>query len=164
MMKKIEENEISIIKADETFAQAICKVLIKSITDICKADHCDEPNKLYAWLNNKTPENVHQWIKNPSNYTVIALNPKKEVIGVSMITRDGEILLNYLFPNYLGKGIGKRMLMEMEEFAKTNDLKKITVHSTITAQPFYTRNGFQKEVNSKNEDDDNLTLTKILID
>lgn len=42
-------------------AQAACAVLRDSISQLCVADHHDDPEILSRWLANKTPENVAAW-------------------------------------------------------------------------------------------------------
>jgi putative acetyltransferase len=164
MESKMKQIEFMILKADTSHVTGICNVLIKSITENCKADHGDDSGKLDDWLSNKTPENIGKWINDNNNFTVVALNNWEEVIGTSLITKDGEILLNYLVSDYLGKGIGKAMLDELELFAKENGLKQITANSTITALPFYKKNGFQVNVNPKNIEADETAIIKILTD
>src|ERR1700733_2357378 len=105
----MESNKLSIIKADSQRAKEMCAVIIRSIKMLCISDHQNDPEKLSGWLDNKTPENIKKWIENASNYSLIALNMQEEIIGISMISKTGEILLNYLLPEYLGKGIGKHM-------------------------------------------------------
>ena len=47
-------------------------VLIASITELCVADHRDDPDILARWLANKTPEGVGEWFGNPANTLLVA--------------------------------------------------------------------------------------------
>lgn len=50
---------------------------------------------------------------------------------------EGEILLNYVLPDYLSMGIGKALLNKIEETARDLKLNKLLAVSTITAKKFY---------------------------
>jgi ribosomal protein S18 acetylase RimI-like enzyme len=43
-----------------------------------------------------------------------------------------------------GQGIGKKMLVDLEGFARQRGIQKIMMHARETAVPFYERNGYQK--------------------
>jgi len=58
------------------------------------------------------------------------------------MNRQGKILLCYVLPNYLGSGIGHRLLKALEGSASEWRLTKIHADSTITAQGFYACQGF----------------------
>ncbi len=93
------------------------------------------------WLANKTPENVLNWISSDKTFCLVAETSNKEIVGFSCLKND-KILLNYLSPGSLHKGIGKAMLSYLEDHAKTLGEKELRVNSKITARAFYTRNGF----------------------
>lgn len=160
----MESNKFSIIKADSQLAKEMCAVIIRSIKMLCISDHRNDPEKLSGWLDNKTPENIKKWVEDVSNYSLIALNMQEEIIGISMISKTGEILLNYLLPEYVGKGIGKHMLHEMEKFINQSHHKQITVMSTRTAFEFYKKNGFKENKSNQNDFSEGIPMVKILKD
>jgi putative acetyltransferase len=90
------------------------------------------------WISNKTPKNIATWVSN--NYAYIAISKSHTVVG--FIMKKGEILLNYILPGYIKMGIGKALLNKLTQIAKQSKIKKLTVNSTITAKPFYRKNGF----------------------
>jgi hypothetical protein len=49
-----------------------CPVLRRSITELCAADHENDPAILARWLANKTPENVAVWIARPDASMLLA--------------------------------------------------------------------------------------------
>ena len=117
-------HKFSITKAKYIHAEDICHVLIKSIKELCLADHQNDPAKLENWLRNKTPENIKTWIENSSVNFLVALSEQEKIIGVSMISNEGKILLNYLLPDYIGRGVEKLMLNEP-------DLEKIGIFTSL---------------------------------
>lgn len=135
-------NNFEIKKAECSLAEDICSLLIESIKHLCRKDHQDDSLKLQDWLNNKTIKNITEWIQNPDNNLIVAVDKLGVVIGVSLITFDGIILLNYVRPGYDGLGVGSEMLGEMELIAKRAGLSAITAESTKTAIEFYKKHGF----------------------
>ena len=123
-------------------AQEICDVLIRSITELCHADHQNSPEILSKWLRNKKEEIVLQWIDDPSANLFVALEDDK-VQGVGQIDEDGHILLCYVTPQASGRGLGQSLLNTMESLAEPLGLKKLTLVSTTTAKGFYERNGYE---------------------
>jgi hypothetical protein len=51
---------------------AVVTVLRRSITELCVADHRNDPGVLGVSLENKTAENVRTWIESPRNFMVVA--------------------------------------------------------------------------------------------
>ena len=127
--------------AKEEDAEAACEVLRRSITECCSADHNDAPTQLAPWLENKTPENVRQWIVDPRNCAVVA-ESHGDVIGIAMMFVSGEVTLCYLVPEARFTGIGKALLAELESKASALGLIELRLNSTKTAHAFYLRNGF----------------------
>lgn len=122
-------------------AEAACVVLRRSITECCIEDHHNDPELLSAWLRNKTPENIANWIEAPGNYPVVATSGE-EVVGVSLLTAKGELALCYVLPEVRYKGAGKSLLNALESYAMQSGITEIRLSSTGTAKAFYLRNGF----------------------
>jgi len=131
-----------ILKAKIKDANEICLLLRRSIIEVCAFDYGNNEKVLEEWLANKTTENVRYWINNKNRSSYICINKNDEILGFCMHDIRGEILLNYVLPEYLYKGVGKLLLSAMEEELYKNKIFDIVVISSITAKPFYARNGF----------------------
>ena len=118
-----------------------CRVLRRSITECCSADHGDQPEVLQSWLGNKTPDNVASWIASPSNHTLVALRDG-ELVGIALLTQAGKLSLCYVLPEAQHVGIGKALLQGIESQARAWDVSVLRLHSTATARDFYARNGY----------------------
>lgn len=126
-------------------AEEICNIIIQSITQVCAVDYKNDPVIIDEWLSNKTPENVAQWLQSSSNRSCAVVDVERnKLIGYALMNNDGEILLNYVLPDYLSMGIGKTLLNKIEDMARDLKLNKLLAVSTITAKKFYERNGFIK--------------------
>ncbi len=132
---------ITIRQATEDDALHACEVLRRSIRELCIEDHGNDPEVLADWLKNKTPENVRAWIASADNFCVLAVR-ETEVCGVALLYRDGELRLCYLVPEVRFLGAGKLMLQTLEQQARRWGLSRVFLTSTLTAKPFYERNGY----------------------
>ena len=114
---------------------------MRSIKEICAPYYENDEEILAQWLENKTPANVRRWIESDRSYCVVAVNGKGLVVGFASIS-GSEIMLNYVLPEALHRGIGKRMLQALEAQAIVSGVERIGVVSTIPAKAFYERNGY----------------------
>jgi hypothetical protein len=71
----VEAIEMEIRDAVPEDAPAACEVIRRSISELCRADHLNDPVVPRRWLANKTPEMVASWIVQPCN-SVIARAPQ----------------------------------------------------------------------------------------
>jgi GNAT superfamily N-acetyltransferase len=122
-------------------AASACNVLCRSISHCCVDDHNNDETILNAWLGNKTPETVASWFGSPANFTVVACEGDA-MVGVAMVTRQGKIVLCHVLPERQFTGVGKAMLAALETQVREWGLRGLQVQSTVTATPFYMRNGY----------------------
>ena len=122
-------------------ATAACAVLRRSITQLCALDHQNQPAMLESWLGNKNPQTVAAWIASPSNYTAVAVRVG-EVVGIGLITQAGKLSLCYLLPEVRHAGVGKALLLALEQQALAWGVSVLKMHSTATARPFFESRGY----------------------
>jgi GNAT superfamily N-acetyltransferase len=128
-------------KASPEDAAAACEVLRRSIRELCALDHKSDEELISGWLENKTPENVRSWLTSPRAYGVIAEHEGK-ACGFGMVAKNGTVTLCYVLPEVQHSGLGRKLLSELEAQALRWGLKTLTLESTLTAKPFYERNGY----------------------
>jgi GNAT superfamily N-acetyltransferase len=134
---------------------AVVTVLRRSITELCVADHRNDPGVLGAWLENKTAENVHTWIESPRNFMVVA-EVGGAVCGVASLGITGGILLCYLLPEVQLTGVGRALLARLEAEARRQGIRELSLQSTVSARGFYTKHGFRPK-------GDSSLLSKVLM-
>jgi len=66
-----------------------------------------------------------------------------KVVGFVDHSLDGELWGLYVHKDYIGKGIGRRLLKLAEDSIKKLGCKKITLKSTVTAKDFYKKHGYK---------------------
>jgi putative acetyltransferase len=63
--------------------------------------------------------------------------------GIGILEVDNaELSAIYIHPNAVGKGIGSKLLNELEKIARKSNIFKIIVHSTLNAKGFYIAHGY----------------------
>jgi GNAT superfamily N-acetyltransferase len=130
-------------KAIPKDAQFICLVVRRSITELCAADHKNDPAILDRWLANKTPENVLRWIADPGN-TLLVATEDENVLAAGCVKTSGEIVLNYVSPDAQFRGISKAILKSLEHASKAQGRLVSSLDSTLTALRFYNDAGYTR--------------------
>lgn len=129
----------------------------RSITELCAADHGNEPQLLAEWLGNKTIKQMIDWIEQPDNY-VINVYFDEVMVATGGVNIHGRILRNYVHPEYRFKGISKAIMATMEKHLRGLGLKQATLESSKTAFEFYLSCGW-KLIET---DGDKIEMIKIL--
>jgi GNAT superfamily N-acetyltransferase len=112
---------------------AMSAVLIASITELCVADHKNNPAALASWLANKTPEAVARWLDYPQSHLLVA-ERDGEIAAVGSYSDDRKILLNYVSPSHRFAGVSKALLAAMEKRLGPGEAR---LDSSATARQFY---------------------------
>lgn len=122
-------------------AVLVCEILRRSISELCEADHHNRDDILAPWLANKTPENVCKWIEAPSQLMLVA-EIGNRMAGVGLATDEGEVLLNYVAPEFRFHGVSTALISKLEEYLLFRKVAVARLVSTETARRFYTGRGY----------------------
>jgi GNAT superfamily N-acetyltransferase len=133
--------EMQIRDAVAEDAPAACEVIRRSISELCVADHANDPTILLRWLSNKTPEIVASWMARPNNSVLVAVE-HGAILAVGSVTDAGEITLNYVSPDARFRGVSRALLGALEARALERGNARCTLTSTQTARRFYASNGY----------------------
>ncbi|MEP6837646.1 MAG: GNAT family N-acetyltransferase [Bradyrhizobium sp.] len=126
-------------------ASAACEVMRRSITELCAADHRNDPAVLERWLSNKTPKTFRAWIR-PGNSVLVAIDTDTDrLLAIGCVTDAGEITLNYVSPDARFRGVSAALLTELEQRAIEQGNERCRLESTETARRFYRDRGYSEE-------------------
>jgi GNAT superfamily N-acetyltransferase len=137
----VEVIEMHIRDAVPEDAPSACEVMSRSISELCSADHHNDPVILARWLANKTPEIVACWIRKPGN-SVLVVVESGIILAVGSVTDTGEITLNYVSPDARFRGVSRALLVALETRAQDRGNQRCTLLSTETAHRFYRSAGY----------------------
>ncbi|WP_209505791.1 GNAT family N-acetyltransferase [Ruegeria sp. HKCCSP335] len=119
----------------------ISRVLIRSITKLCGADHQGDPQAIAQWTDNKDPATIRGWIKPGSQ--IWQAERAGQVAAVGGLLETGEITLLYIDPDHTGCGLGAAVLNRLERELLAAGCSSASLEATKTAQDFYLRHGWQ---------------------
>ncbi|MBO9453393.1 GNAT family N-acetyltransferase [Tropicibacter sp. R16_0] len=119
------------------------RVLIRSITELCVADHQGDPDRIAAWTANKSPEGIRQWLSGTHDLWVAEL--EGQVCGVGATSPEGAVSVLYVDPSAVGRGVGTALLAQAEQHLREAGHHKATLDSTATARGFYLRHGWAED-------------------
>ena len=122
-------------------AAAAREVLRASISELCVADHHNDPEILKRWLASKTPENLAAWIADSEGSMLLAVEDDV-VLAVGAVRNDGEVTLNYVSPAARFRGASSALLAALEARAKERGNTHCKLLSTETAHRFYLDRGY----------------------
>lgn len=122
-------------------SNAAAALLVRSIRELCVADHHGDQPTLERWLRNKTPREFERWLANIENFTVVAELGQK-LAGVALLHDSAEIRLCYVMPGAERAGVGKALLGALEAEARRRGLSEVRLQSSGNARPFYEYLGY----------------------
>jgi GNAT superfamily N-acetyltransferase len=125
-------------------APAACEVIRRSISELCRIDHLNDPVILGRWLANKTSEIVASWIVQPDNSVLVAVE-SSTILAIGSVTDAGEITLNYVSPDARFRGVSRALLGALETRAQERGNRRCTLLSTETAHRFYRSAGYVED-------------------
>lgn len=128
--------------ASEADAGQGIKTLRRSISELCALDHRNDLQEIRDWLRNKTIASWHLWVSHPTLDLYVA-DKEGEIVGIGLISKTGEILLNYVSPDARFRGVSKALLSQMEAYASSNGHLMCSMDSTQTARRFYLSQGYK---------------------
>lgn len=134
----------NIRRAIHADAPGIIHVHVNSIRHVCGKDYTAE--QIEAWAGRNFKPSL--WEQAIDRDFIWVIEENQQVLGFGhfavMDNDNGEVLGLYFIPPAIGHGLGKRMFQEFLKVARSHHLKRITLHSTITAKTFYESLGFQQ--------------------
>src|SRR5258708_4782317 len=104
-------------------AAAACEGIRRSITELCVADHRNEPAILARWLANKTSEIVGSWIAQADSSVLVAVEGAR-ILAVGSVNDKGEVTLNYVSPDARFRGVSRTMLRALDTRAIARDNRR----------------------------------------
>jgi len=133
--------DVLVRNATHEDAEAAVSVLVRSITELCIADHENDPETLALWLANKTPQRFAAWLAEPDSALLVA-ELAGQVRGVGKVARSGRVHLCYIEPGYQRRGIGAELLRCLEQRARGFGATVAWLDSSQAGCAFYAACGY----------------------
>jgi N-acetylglutamate synthase-like GNAT family acetyltransferase len=99
------------------------------------------------------PKKIIDWFcKRNSSSRIIAKSRQTEffvavekgrILGINGL-KENQVRKFYVNPRCQGKGVGRKLMENIEKIAKKRKIRKLVVHSSLYAEGFYKRMGFRR--------------------
>ena len=117
------------------------RVFVTSITELCRADHGDDPEIIAQWTANKTPDDMRQWLQQPG-VTMLVADEDDSIACVGGFS-GAQIMTLYVAPEARFRGVSGAMLRHMERAMLDGGVTTGKLTSTGTAHRFYLARGWR---------------------
>lgn len=113
----------------------------ETVHRVCAHDY--SPEQLRAWAPDFIDENL--WEKRfLESYTILTVDSDK-LLGFANLESNGNIDMFYVSAHAQGMGVGKTLMRDLENHARSFKWPKLTSDVSLTARKFFQHSGFQTE-------------------
>lgn len=99
------------------------------------------PEQITVWKNGASKK--ERWLKKISEQYFLLAEIDKEIVGFGSITQDGYLDFMYVSKNHQRIGVAQKIYSGLESFASEHQLDQIISDVSITAEPFFEKQGFE---------------------
>lgn len=128
---------LTIRPAERKDADATFDIRTQAILNQCRTVYTQE--QLKCWTDIPITEKYRNWVA--KDYHVACLGGVPVATGFINF-QSGELGALFVLPEYMEQGIGRRMVVYLEQLARGAGLSEINLDATLNAVEFYRRCGF----------------------
>ena len=123
-------------QANQNDARRISYLIQKNTENVKKNNYSKK--QIETWKAANSPGAIKDKLKERVIFCAFENNKLIGTIGL----QDNEVVGLYVRYSKIGRGVGKKLLNHLENYAKKNQIKTLELTSTPSANSFYQRNGF----------------------
>ena len=128
---------MDIRKANKDDIDVAWQIRKESIMAECSEHY--SPEIIDLWLNGSLPANFSAELE--SNFYIAVVD--EEIAGLGALSyKENKIYAIFVKPAFLGKGVGKKMMIFLEDLASQKGVSTVYLDSTLNAAPFYRSRGY----------------------
>lgn len=121
-------------------AACLNKILKSAVETLTKADYSDAQRR--AWASLAPSPAAYRDRAGDGRWVRVAVEPGGRILGYAELEPDGHVDQLYCAPEAAGRGIGSRLLADIEAIARTEGLARLYVEASETARPVFEHAGF----------------------
>jgi len=122
---------------DEDYAAIAC-LHRQTIRNVNSKDYTEEQIRVWS-----ARTNANRFRNSASKCKRWVAVDHDKVVGFCDHGLDGEFWGLYVHKDYIGKGIGSRLIQTAEDSLKKMGFKKVSLKATVTAKEFYKKQGYK---------------------
>lgn len=139
-------------------AADISAVILRALRETNAKDYTDEIIERIE--RSFSPDAIRELI---GKRTVFVAAVGSRVVATASL--DGSVVRTvFVAPDAQARGIGKLLMAEIEHIARARNISALTVPSSVTAETFYARLGFEAVRDSYHDDERTIIMERLLND
>ncbi|WP_336619655.1 GNAT family N-acetyltransferase [Mesorhizobium sp. WSM4983] len=147
---------LGIRRAGEGDAEAVSRVIVAALRKNNARDY--GPEIIARVEQSFSPSAVLQLFKKRQVFVAVCGD---KIVGTAGL--DGTTVRSvFVDPEFQGRGVGSRLMLEIEEAARANGATVLTVPSSVTAERFYFRLGFRALRDCFHDDERTIIMERSL--
>ena len=119
-------------------AEGICRLFYETVRTVNLGDY--SPEQVRAWAS-EVPDPAAWHERMAARHTLVA-DEGGEVVGFAELEEDGHLDMLYCRADAVGRGVGSLLYAAVEERARGLGVGRVSTEASITARPFFERQGF----------------------
>ena len=147
---------------DETDLDALIDLFTGSVRQVASRDY--SPAQINAWA--PVAVNREQWATRLGGRPTFVAEVAGEIAGFSDLEPDGHIDMMFVHADHQGRGVARALLDHIHAQAGKRGIGRLSTEASITARPFFERNGFEvieaQDVELRGETFRNYRMAKAL--
>ena len=148
-----DPHNIVLLRYNEELLPELIKLFRDTVHHVNRRDYTQAQLDVWAPLSIDS----ERWQERLSrNYSLVAYS-NEQVLGFAELTDTGHVDMLYVHRDFQRRAIGSRLLKALEKHARLNGVMVMTTDASITARPFFERQGYSV-VTSQTVTRDQITL------
>lgn len=122
------------------------KLFVDTISTVCTNDY--DSDQIKAWTS--SVKNTDKWLDKMNRQYFLIAEMDKKIVGYASLERGNYFDILYVHKDYQKQGIAQTLLNKIETESKSQDILIINSDVSITAKPFFEKNGYVVERENTN--------------
>ncbi len=131
--------KIKFLEYKENYFADLTRLFYEVVHSVNAKDYTKE--QLDTWAPEKI--DAEKWKNRIQNNFIVMAKDENKVIGFGELSPDGCIDMLYVQKEYLSQKVGQTLLEHLIKKAKAIDLDEVVTEASITAKPFFEKQGFE---------------------
>ncbi|MEK5059163.1 GNAT family N-acetyltransferase [Paenibacillus sp. FSL H7-0326] len=133
--------KFEILRFKETDLEEIVNLFYETVHAVNSKDYTEEQVNAWAPRDEKDSK-MGAWKESLSRNTTFVANIGDKIVGFSDLRHDGYLDRLFVHKDYQGMGVAGSLVSRLEEEAMKFNLPEIDTEASITAKPFFERQGY----------------------
>ncbi len=120
-------------------APQLARLFYGTVHSVNRLDYSEEQVRAWAPI----VPNPEEWHARMAGRRTLVAEEGGEVVGFAELEDDGHLGMLYVCGDAVGRGVGQRLYQAVEREGRRRGLGQIFTEASITARPFFERQGFR---------------------